>query len=120
MEGILESIDYTEILLTIITAIIGFVGFVIRSYLKTRTGIDIGKFLDEKGIPDALILAKKIIHKKLKEKELTLSQLEFENQIVDDAFQMVKKKYPKWLKEYDISEQQLYEWILSKFQADND
>jgi len=114
LEAILTE-SYSEILYTIITVLLGVITFIVRKYVKRRTEIDIGKFLDEKSIPEALELARKEVEEALKKHGKSMNKLEFENKIIQDAFDMVKEQYPIWLEEYGINEHNLYKWIKSKF-----
>lgn len=106
-------IDYgLEMVWIALTFFGGLVWYAVRNYLKTKTQIELGNFIDKVAIHDALVFGRK----KVKENMMDMTnEIEHKNMVVEWAAEYMTRQFPKWLREYGASEEALKDWLETKF-----
>lgn len=85
----------------------------LRSYLKKAHGIKLAEYLDMDAIGQALQYGKKQAKKKLGDQ---VDAVEFENEILQNAFVFLNNQFPRWLKEYGIDSNQVRMWLEARYE----
>lgn len=111
MEIMVEYI--IEMVAIAITVLGGIAVQQVRQYFKKRWQIDLGDFLNNGEIVEALESAKRRAKKDLGEKA---NEIEFKNATVNWAMDFINKQFPNWLEEYGYSPETLKEYLEEKFE----
>lgn len=89
-------------------AILAFV----KQYLSRRWQIDLADYLDMDEMEKAIKYGKKKAKQKLGDKA---DAVEFEQEALQKAFEFIYKQAPRWLREYGVDEDQVKQWLESKY-----
>jgi len=110
MEILINNI--VELLSVVITTFVGMGFVIIQQYLKKKWQIDIGNFVNNVEITEAIGVQIKKIKKEFGEK---LSDHEFENIVVNNVITYIGQQFPKWTKEYGFTSVTLESYIRNKY-----
>jgi len=102
-----------ELIFLVISVLAGLFYNTVRNYIKDKKGIDIGDYFNYSAIPDALTYGEK------RAKEIVgdrVDSTEFKNETINNALKFMNSQFPKWLKEYGITEENLKDWVETKYE----
>lgn len=109
----MELAEYlTEIIMTAILVVGGFIWNNVREYFKEKWNLDFSKFLDEDGIVTALKAGKRHARKKL---GVAVDDARFESEVLNFAMSWLNAEFPNQLKKYNATPEQLKKWLEAKF-----
>jgi len=101
-----------EILVVVITTFVGIGFTVVQKYFKNKWQIDIGNYVNNVEIINALETQIKKLKKQFGNK---VDDYEFENKAVENVVEFIGEQFPKWTKEYGFTPETLENYIRNKY-----
>lgn len=84
----------------------------IHGFFETQKKIDLARYLDMDAIPLALKRAKKEARKRIDKKA---TELDLKNETLNDALVFLNTQFPRWLKEYGVTNEALRHWLEVRY-----
>ena len=92
-------------------AILGAIGTMIRNYVKKKWQMDLGTFINQGEIEDAINRYEK---KVIKQYGDSIDEATFKNEILQRTISFLNNQFPKWLEDYGFKPETLEEYVKEK------